>query len=185
MIKFQQIFVFCCLSGIGWGQSGEINYNPNQKSDTTRKSIPARAILRLEQDSITIDYHSPGVRRRIIWGGLVPFGEVWVTGAHNATKLSIPFDFVMGGKRLPAGEYAIFSIPGKKEWTVILNKHWEQHLTSEYDPKDDLIRIRVKPRKTEHTERLQYFMETHQDGKIDIAIVWEKIRIPFNLTIQR
>lgn len=160
----------------------EVSYNPNLGKDTTKRSIPSRTIARINQDSVTIDYHSPGVRNRIIWGGLVPYGEVWVTGAHNATRLSTPFPFMADGKPVPAGNYALFTIPGKKEWTVIINKHWEQHLASEYDPKDDLVRMKVKPKKTGHTERLQYFIDPGKDGSILISMAWEKLRIEFHLT---
>lgn len=159
----------------------EISYNPNLGKDTTKKSIPSRAIARINKDSITIDYHSPGVRNRIIWGGLVPFGEVWVTGAHNATRMNTPYPFMANGNLVPAGIYALFTIPGKKEWTVIINKHWEQHLASEYDPKDDLVRMTVKPKKTGHTERLQYFIEPGKDGSVLISMAWEKLRIEFTL----
>ncbi|MBC8923868.1 DUF2911 domain-containing protein, partial [Escherichia coli] len=77
-------------------------------------------------------YHSPGVRKRIIWGGLVPYDEVWVTGAHDATTVEMPKAFVVNGKTIPAGKYAIFTIPGKNAWTVIINKQWQQHLATEY-----------------------------------------------------
>ena len=157
-------------------------YNPNLIKDTTRKSIRSMAVAVLKGDSIKITYHSPGVRKRIIWGGLVPFGEVWVTGAHDATTLEIPVAFVVNGQTIPAGKYAFFTIPGPKEWILIINKNWKQHLASEYDEKEDMVRVRVKPRKTAHTERLQYFVEVlNQSGKISMA--WEKLKVelPFQL----
>ena len=135
-------------------------------------------------DSIKINYHSPGVRKRIIWGGLVPYDEVWVTGAHDATTLEMPKPFVVNGKEIPAGKYAYFTIPGKKEWTVIVNKNWEQHLASEYDEKDDIVRVKVKPKKTTHIERLQYFIETLKDNKWIIVVAWETIRIELPVSIK-
>ena len=128
-------------------------------------------------DSIKINYHSPGVLKRIIWGGLVPYDEVWVTGAHDATTLEMPKAFVVNGKEIPAGKYAIFSIPGKKEWMLIINKNWKQHLATEYDEKDDIIRIKVKPKKVNHTERLQYFIEKGKNETGRIAVAWEKIKV--------
>ena len=159
----------------------EVCYNPNLIKDTTKKSIKSIAYAIVNGDSIKINYHSPGVRKRVIWGGLVPYDEVWVTGAHDATTLEMIKPFVVNGKEIPAGKYAFFTIPGKKEWTIIINKNWEQHLASEYDETDDIIRVKVKPKKNEHTERLQYFIEstTGKNGKI--AVAWEKLRveIPF------
>jgi len=161
----------------------EVCYNPNLIKDTTKKSIKSMAYAIINGDSLKINYHSPGVRKRIIWGGLVPYDEVWVTGAHDATTLEVPKAFVVNGKEIPAGKYAFFTIPGKKEWTVIINKNWQQHLASEYDEKEDIVRVRVKPKKNEHTERLQYFTETTNEKNGKIAVAWEKLRveIPFLL----
>ncbi len=183
--RYFTFYLLCIAAGLAAQSSGEISYNPNLGKDTTKRSLPSRAIVRLNQDSITIDYHSPGVRNRIIWGGLVPYGEVWVTGAHNATRLYMPHPFIVNGISIPAGNYALFTIPGKKEWTVIINKHWEQHLASEYDSKDDVVRMAVKPKKTGHMERLQYFIEDGKEGRILISMAWEKLRIEFPLTYHK
>lgn len=161
----------------------EVCYNPNLVADTSKKSIKSMAVAVIGGDSIKITYHSPGVRNRIIWGGLVPFDEVWVTGAHDATTIEIDKPFIIEGKEIPAGKYALFTIPGKKSWTVILNKNWNQHLAMEYEAKDDVIRFQVKPVKNKHTERLQYFIEENKKG-YSIAVTWEKLKIPFQFTIK-
>ena len=180
--RYLSVCLVCLTVELYAQASGEIRYNPNQGKDTTKTSLPSRAIVLLNPDSITIDYHSPAVRKRIIWGGLVPYGEVWVTGAHNAIRLHMPYPFSVHGIIVPAGNYALFTIPGKKAWTVIINKHWEQHLASEYDSKDDVARMTVNPRKSGHTERLQYFIEARSNGRILISMAWEKLRIEFPLT---
>lgn len=161
----------------------EVCYNPNLVKDTSKKSIKSMSFAVIQDDSIKINYHSPGVRKRIIWGGLVPYDEVWVTGAHDATTLEMPKAFVVNGKEIPAGKYAIFSIPGKKEWTLIINKNWKQHLATEYDEKDDIIRVKVKPKKVNHTERLQYFIETGNNNAGKIAVAWEKISVGFDFKV--
>ncbi|RTL60012.1 MAG: DUF2911 domain-containing protein [Sphingobacteriales bacterium] len=160
----------------------EVCYNPNLVKDTSKRSIKSMAFAILNGDSIKINYHSPGVRKRIIWGGLVPYDEVWVTGAHDATTLEMPKAFFVNGKAIPAGKYAFFTIPGKKEWTLIINKNWEQHLSTEYDEKDDVVRIKVKPKKNNHTERLQYFIELNKDDTVRITMAWEKLKIEFEIT---
>ena len=162
----------------------EVCYNPNLVKDTTKKSIKSMAFAVVNRDSIKINYHSPGVRNRIIWGGLVPYDEVWVTGAHDATALEIPKTIIVGGKEIPAGKYAFFTIPGKKEWTVIINKQWKQHLATEYDEKEDVVRIKVKPEKISHTERLQYFIELNKNNSGKIAVAWEKLKVEFPFTIK-
>lgn len=164
-------------------QKEEACYNPNLVKDTTKKSIKSIAKGKIGAATFTINYHSPGVRKRIIWGGLVPFDEVWVTGAHDATTLTVDKEVLVGGVTLPAGTYALFTIPGEKEWTVVINRHWKQHLASEYDQKDDVVRIRVKPLVNAHTERLQYFIEPGKDKKGTIAVAWEKVRIAFPVSV--
>lgn len=162
----------------------EVCYNPNLVKDTSKKSIKSMAFAIVNGDSIKINYHSPGVRKRIIWGGLVPYNEVWVTGAHDATTLEMPKAFVVNGKEIPAGKYAFFTIPGKNEWILIINKNWKQHLATEYDEKDDVLRIRVKPKKNNHTERLQYFIDPVNNNTGKIAVAWEKIKVEFPFTFK-
>ena len=146
--------------------------------DTLKGSLKARAIGSIGDVRITIDYHSPAVRGRVIWGGLVPFNNVWVTGAHRATSIDFDKEVVIGEVTVPAGKYALFTIPGKEEWTIIVNKNWEQHLADDYNQKEDIVRIAVKP-ETEETnqERLRYVIE---EG--EISIYWEKLKISLPIT---
>jgi hypothetical protein len=165
-------------------QKEAVCYNPNLVKDTSKRSIKSAAVGIIGHDSVKINYHSPGVRGRIIWGGLVPYDDVWVTGAHDATTLEINRPIIVGGKEIPAGKYAIFTIPGKTEWTVIINTKWQQHLATEYDQKEDVVRIKVKPIKQAHTERLQYFIEPGKGTTGKIAVAWEKIRIELPVTVK-
>lgn len=160
----------------------EICYNPNAKGDTSKRSIKSAAVGKIGAANITINYHSPGVRGRTIWGGLVPYNDVWVTGAHNATSFEIDKDIIVAGTPIPKGKYALFTIPGKSEWTIIINKNWDQHLTDDYLQKEDVVRIKVKPEQLdEKVERLQYFIEDKKDGKGSITVAWEKVRVAFDM----
>src|SRR4026209_2720555 len=103
--------------------------------DTLKKSIPKEEHAEISGTHFIIKYHAPAVRGRTIWGGLVPYGEVWVTGAHSATTLQFDKDISVNGIRIAAGKDALFTIPGNDKWTVIINKTWDQHLADEYDPK--------------------------------------------------
>ena len=162
----------------------EVCYNPNLVKDTSKKSIKSIAFAVVKGDSIKINYHSPGVRKRIIWGGLVPYDEVWVTGAHDATTIEFPMPVLIGDKNIPAGKYAFFSIPGREEWTIIINSNWHQHLATEYDKKDDIVRVKVKPIENDPTERLQYFIEAKDDNKGKIAVAWEKLRVELDFKMK-
>lgn len=153
----------------------------NQAISNTTKGSPKRmAMANVGKAHVHIEYNSPSVRKRIIWGGLVPWDEVWVTGAHNATSISFSDNVKIEGKIIEKGKYAFFTIPNKDEWTLILNKNWEQHLTDEYSEKDDILRWKVKPDSTEHTERLTYEVISRGE-KGNVEIRWEKVKISFEI----
>ncbi len=153
--------------------------------DTSKKSIPSETSNTIGSATININYHSPAVRERIIWGGLVSYGNVWVTGAHSATTIEVNKDFIVGGKTIPSGKYALFTIPSKDEWTIIINKNWDQHLADEYDEKDDIVRVKAKPAiTTAITERLKYEIESVTANTGNIVISWEKIRVSFQIAVR-
>jgi hypothetical protein len=154
--------------------------NPNAIVDTFKKSIPCVTKGRIQDADIEINYYSPGVKNRTIWGGLVPFGEVWVTGAHNATSITSNKAFTIGDKKVNAGKYALFTIPGKEEWIFILNKNYQQHLADNYKQEEDILRFTVKPILSETiTERLQYSIVENR-----LVIAWEKVKIEIPIIIQ-
>ena len=146
--------------------------------DTLKGSLKAEAQGNIGSANIKISYHSPAVRGRVLWGGLVPFDQVWVAGAHSATSLQTDKELTISGKKLPAGKYALFTIPGKKEWIFIINKNWQQHLADNYSDKEDLIRVNLKPENLqENQERLRYQILTGSAGEGEIVLSWEKIKL--------
>lgn len=157
---------------------------PEAQQDTIKKSIPKEEHAQVGDAHVMIKYHAPSVRGRTIWGGLVPYGEVWVTGAHNATSFEISEDFIVDNRELPAGKYALFTIPDKNSWTFIINKNWDQHLADEYDQKEDVLRISISPQEVDKVqERLRYAIVSkgNQEGAVHIS--WEKVRlvVPFKV----
>ena len=175
-------FISSCSNN---GSGDHKNHGQDSSRDTSKKSIPSEAKKWIGNTDIQINYHSPGVRGRVIWGGLVPYDVVWVTGAHNATTMEVGKDFQIGDKTIPAGKYALFTIPGKEQWTVIINKNWDQHLADEYAETDDIVRIKVKPQTTEDvTERLKYEIDQTGERSANIIISWEKIRVPFHIEVR-
>ena len=154
------------------------------QEDTLKGSLKAYVKEKVGDAEVRITYHSPSVRGRIVWGGLVPFDRVWVTGAHMATTLESNLDFTFNNTTIPAGKYGLFTIPGKETWTVIINKNWQQHLTDEYDSKEDVTRMEITPiQLTENQERLQYEIEALTGSDCVIHIVWEKLQVNIPITI--
>jgi hypothetical protein len=126
---------------------------------------------------ILIDYSAPSVRERVIWNDLVPYGEIWVTGAHMATSVEFEDDMLVNGEPVQAGKYAFFTVPGEDSWTVIMNEHWDQHQADDYDTELDVARFNVEPMASDHTEQLVYSVVSEDDNSGFIEMAWEEIRI--------
>jgi hypothetical protein len=151
--------------------------------DTLKGSVERSLQAKIGGAEINIRYYSPAVRGRIIWGGLVPFNQVWVTGAHMASVLSFKQAVKINGQDLPAGTYTLFTIPTPNDWTVIFNKDWEQHLTDNYDPAKDQIRLTVKPQVLPDTlQRFTYSVVAKDGSTGELAIGWEKLKISLAVT---
>jgi len=140
------------------------------------------AMANVGETHVHMEYRAPSVRHREIWGGLVPYDRVWVTGAHMATSVEFSNDMVLAGETVLAGKYAFFTIPGREIWTVILNKNWDQHLTDEYDPDLNVLRIEVTPEAHVFTEQLRFDVYGTPEGNGFIEFFWEelKLRIPIS-----
>ncbi|TFV97949.1 DUF2911 domain-containing protein [Algoriphagus kandeliae] len=107
--------------------------------------------------NITINYSSPAVKGRMIWGDLVPLGEVWRAGANEATTFTTDKDIMIEGQKLPAGTYSFFIIPGEYESTFIFNTEAKQWGAFNYDSSKDALRVNVPSQQTSTMEeRLVY-----------------------------
>lgn len=139
----------------------------------------------IEGAHIHIDYSSPGVRNRKVFGGLLAYDEVWQAGAHKATWIETNKDLEIEGKLLEAGKYGFFVIPSQKEeWTLIFNTHWNQHGKGEYNKDVDVLRVKTKPIETDSlTEHLTYTIKQTGDATGILSMSWEKvsIQIPFKV----
>jgi hypothetical protein len=148
---------------------------PEDKSK--RESPPKQASFLLDGVSVNMNWGSPKVKGRAIWGELVPFDEVWRTGANEATTITFDQNAVVNGKDIPAGTYALFTIPGKKEWTFIFNTRPEQWGSYEYEAEKDQLRITSKPEKNEMYESLEFEAE---NGKVYMK--WENLKVGFSVS---
>ncbi|MBK8503531.1 MAG: DUF2911 domain-containing protein [Saprospiraceae bacterium] len=149
--------------------------NKSNPSDTKPASPHQTAMANIGDTHVHVDYSAPSVRNRIIWNGLVAYDQVWVTGAHRATSINFSNDVTINGKKIAKGEYAFFTIPNKDEWTLILNKNYEQHLADDYDQNLDVIRIKVKPEILDQpVEILSYEVKSGEGGNGAITVSWGK-----------
>lgn len=129
---------------------------------------------------ITIDYSAPAMRGREVFGKLVPYGQMWRTGANKATAITFADAVTIEGKKIEAGTYAVFTIPNENEWTIIFNKNTEQWGTSEYDEKEDALRLTVKPTKAPMTfERMTFMVDVLENHTAEISLLWADTKVSF------
>jgi hypothetical protein len=145
-------------------------------------SPAARVGLAVGVTDIEITYHRPGVKGRGIWGGLVPYGEVWRLGANEATMISFSTPVKVEGHDVPAGKYALFAIPGKDTWTLVLNKKAEQWGAYFYKQEEDLLRFDVKPQAGPATEWMSFGITPASETSATVEINWESLRVPFTVS---
>ncbi|MBO2013063.1 DUF2911 domain-containing protein [Hymenobacter negativus] len=148
---------------------------PAPAKDAPKPSPAATATGKIGATDVTINYSSPGVKGRKIFGGLEQYGKVWRAGANEATTVEFSKAVTVEGKPLPAGKYGFFVIPAETgQWTVIFNKEPKQWGAFKYDEKQDALRVMVTPRKTAAvTERLAY--EVTPTG---LVLRWENVELP-------
>ncbi|MCX7638034.1 MAG: DUF2911 domain-containing protein [Cyclobacteriaceae bacterium] len=144
-----------------------------------RPSPPAVASGTIDGVNIKIDYSQPSVKGRKIMGGLVPYGEVWRTGANEATTIEFDKNVKIEGQPLPAGKYTLFTIPGEKEWSIIFNKKLGQWGAYDYEKNksENALVVKVKPASTAFTE-----VFTFEVGAKQVTLKWENTAVSFGVS---
>ena len=155
----------------------------NNKKDL-RISPKAAVIQTVGFTEVRIDYSRPGVKKREIWGKLVPYDAVWRAGANEATKITFSTDVTVEGKKLKKGSYSLFAIPGRNDWTIIFNKVADQWGAFEYNESEDALRVKVKTEKAIWQEWLSYTINKASDTSAVIRLEWEKIKVPFKVEVK-
>jgi hypothetical protein len=150
-------------------------------SDKPRVSPNASVAQTIGVTEVTISYGRPGVKGRTIWGELVPYGEVWRTGANEATTISFSKDVTIEGERLPAGTYALFTIPKENEWIVVFNKNAQQWGAFDYNASQDALRVKVKPQAADPQEWMSFSFEDLNPNAATVALRWEKLAVSFKI----
>ncbi|MET0386270.1 MAG: DUF2911 domain-containing protein [Polyangiales bacterium] len=146
-------------------------------------SPKARVEQRVGLTDFSLDYSSPAVKARPIWGSLVAYDKPWRTGANAATTLTASREFTFGGKVIPAGKYALYTIPGKTQWVVALSSKTSAWGDGDYDAKQDVARVTVKPSAATHRERLTFLFDATTDAGTQLVLEWEKLRVAVPLVV--
>ncbi|PWK76655.1 Protein of unknown function (DUF2911) [Mucilaginibacter oryzae] len=162
---FSMLIACCCFSIKSYAQVPRI---PEASSTQT-------IIQDFGLGKVTITYSRPNVKDRKIFGGIIPYGEVWRTGANAATTITFTEKVIIEGNPVPAGTYSLFSIPNKNEWTIILNKVVKQWGAYSYKQDQDFLRFNVKP--THTSEKRETFTMAFVNSNVkscDLVLVWDR-----------
>jgi hypothetical protein len=149
------------------------------------QASPAETVKqRIGLTDIEVVYSRPSAKGRVMLGGNNPYGQVWRTGANSATRISFSTDVTLEGSPVPAGPYELFTIPGKDEWTIILQKPLKQWGAYTYDPKNDFVRVTAKPEVlAEHVETFTIDFNDILNESATLDLIWENTRVPVRIGV--
>lgn len=169
------LLLVAVLAPAGLAQSAVLDLpRPSQHSVVTQ---------RVGITDITINYHRPLVNGRKVWGGIVPYGQVWRAGANENTTISFPDTVMIEGKPLDKGTYGLHMIPGESEWTVIFSKNSTSWGSFTYKEAEDALRVTVKPQAAEMHEALTYDFDDVKADSTVVTMRWEKVAVPFKVGV--
>lgn len=190
-MKTYQTILSAALSAMVFASCSESKTSDSTESEVAAETIEAAAteesrpspLMTKEGEisgkAIKIQYGSPAVKGRELWGDLVPYNVVWRTGANEASYIELADKMMVEGQQLPAGKYSIFTIPKESgPWTVIFNSEWDlEHGHFQYDEKNDVLRVEVMP-VWEGSIQESLTMDIVSSG---IVIRWDKLKLPITL----
>jgi Protein of unknown function (DUF2911) len=169
------LLVFASISSFSLAQSAVLNL--------PRQSQHAVVEQRIGITDITINYHRPLANGRKIWGGLVPYGQVWRAGANENTTISFGDPVTIEGKPLDRGTYGLHMIPGENEWTVIFSKVSSAWGSFTYKESEDALRVTVKSQTTEPHDALTYDFDQLKTDSAVATMRWDKVAVPFTVAV--
>ncbi|KEO74017.1 hypothetical protein EL17_07650 [Anditalea andensis] len=158
------------------------NLSLAQQIQMPQASPQATLVQKVGLTDVKVEYSRPSTKDRKIFGELVPYGQVWRTGANAATIVTFSTDVKVEGKDVPQGSYALYSIPEKNEWTFILSKNTKLWGATGYDAEEDLIRFQVKPGKTgSKYETMEISFVDMTDTGASLSTKWENTSAKFRI----
>ncbi len=168
----RKTLVLLFLALLGWTTTG---FGQTEKSSRTSPTAQAKALV--NGKTITIDYSQPAAKGRKIWGDVVPYDQVWRTGANETTTFEVSDDMMVEDKNLAKGRYALFTIPGEKEWVIIFNKTiaWGEY---SYKEAEDVLRVTV-PSKPSAATNERFTINISDQGVV--SLLWEDLQVDFTV----
>ena len=174
------LFTFALVGGLvltSSAQPSPVNFPAASPACTLKQ--------RVGLTDIEVVYSRPGAKGRTVFGGIVPYGTVWRTGANFATTITFSTPVKLEGHDVPAGTYSLFTIPGTNEWTIIINQNAKQWGSFQYDQKQDLVRFNVTPATVTDNPLETFTIDFNQirDDSAVLTLVWDKTAVPVRLQV--
>lgn len=158
---------------------GTMETYAQRADDTDRASKNGKTEAQIDGVDVVIEYGRPNAKGREVWGKLVPYGQVWRTGANEATTISFSAPVSVEDESLDAGTYSLFTIPNEDEWVIIFNKTAKQWGAFNYDSELDALRVSVTPESGEHVESMDFVAD-----ESTIKLRWLETVVPFTIAVQ-
>lgn len=161
-----------------------------QESRAQAKFPPASSTTKIEQGigikKVTLVYQRPNANSRTIFGGLVPYDQVWRTGANGIPAITFEEEVTIAGNKVPAGTYGLFTIPTKGDWTIILSKNVEQWGAYQYNQNEDFLRFQAKSKQTaDKVESFTIAFENVKRNSADLTLSWENTKVSFPIAVDQ
>jgi Protein of unknown function (DUF2911) len=166
-------------------RNDELHATKQAYDSPERVSPSRRAALEFGTGEIVLEWSAPSVRERQLLGNLVPTDNVWRTGANEATVIHFDDDVLVEGEPLAAGSYALFTIGGEKEWTVIFNSEAQQWGAFSRDPEKDVLTVKTAAGEGEHQEELLLSIVPVNEGNARVELAWGTLRTGFDVSLAK
>jgi tetratricopeptide (TPR) repeat protein len=151
--------------------------------DLPRKSQNAKVIQTIGVTDVTLKYSRPLTNGRKVWGGLVPYGEVWRAGANENTVITFADPVSIEGKPLDKGTYGLFMLPTEDQWTIIFSKINSAWGAFTYKQDEDVLRVTVKPTASDFHDALIYEFDDLKPDSATVTLRWDKLAVPFKVSV--
>lgn len=150
----------------------------NEEARTSPNATVSQTIGTTE---VTLTYGRPSVNERTIFDGLVPFGQVWRTGANESTAITFSDDVMIEGEKVEAGTYSLYTVPGKDEWTIIINS--KLSWGTQYDKSADVLRVNVEPENGRQMEQFMIYFDNVSENSAECVLHWDTTKVPFTIEV--
>ena len=182
-LPFSVLAAICAFASMAAGLVPGNLFAADEKVEFPAASQHAVVKQRVGLTDVEVDYSRPNKNNREIFGGLVPFGKTWRTGANRPTRIKFSADVKLGDKEVPAGEYLVYTIPNANEWTIILSKDLNAQSVADYKQDADAARVTAKPvALATPAETFTIGFEDLRANSATLYLEWDKTRVPVKLT---